>query len=351
MATQIKNIVRLVNLAPGATQTIAHGLNWNGIAVKPDICTPSDGNFTFVSADETNITFRNDGVAATSCDVLCESWHTIERAFGAATVASLSPAPFVPGGGGGGTDAAVLKAVSGGLGGLASSQTIVFGNSNGVSFGADGTSIVTAQFDALKTVIAHGGVTASGPSISFADGNGVTFGLVGNTITASVQTVGGTATGVGISAGTQTAGTGAVVFSNSNNISFGMNASTVTASYAGIKSISGGTTRVTNGEVVYSNSNNVSFGVAGNTVTASAYAPAASRLVGFTATGGETQLTVTFAPALTFSTYSVIPFNNGVASIIAWDAPAQSRSVSQFVAIPTGALVSGDQIGFQLTAS
>jgi hypothetical protein len=181
----LKSIVAFLAVPNGASAAIAHGLTVNGHGVVPDEIKLDNGNFTLVSCDDTFLTLRNDSGAVANCSVLCEFWHSFERAFGASQSTALNPAPFV----------------------------------------AD-----TAGLNAIKTVIAHGGVTATGPSISFQDGNGVTFGVVGNTITASVQTVGGTATGVAISAGTELATTGAVVFSNSNNITFGMHLSTVTAS-------------------------------------------------------------------------------------------------------------------------
>jgi hypothetical protein len=346
----LKSMVHFSGVNPGQSVTLPHGLSNNFRPVVPDVCTPDNGNFVFVAADEFTITFQNTGTIAADCDVLCESWHTIERAFGATQSVSLVPAPFIPAGGGGGAGQQVIKTISAGTA-FATSQEVVFSNSNGISFGADGTSVITAAFDAIKTIVGHGGSTASGPTISFQDGNGVTFGISGNTITASVQTAGGTATGVGISAGTQTAGTGVVVFSNSNGISFGMNASTVTATAADIKAISVGGSAVTNGTVVFSNSNSVSFGYNGSTITASVYQPSVSRLVGFTAAGGETQLTVTFTPAAPASSYSVLPFLNGVSFQVAFDCPASARSVSQFVAIPSGSLAAGDQIGFHLIAT
>ena len=397
MASQLKNIVSFVGVPAGGTVVLPHLLQVNGRGVVPDICTPSDGTFTFLAADTVNITYRNDGTAAGNCDVLCESWHSIERAFGDNSILSLTPAPFIPGGGGGGTDASgVIHVISAGTT-FATSGTVVFSNSNGISFGADGSSVVTAQFNAIKTLIAHGGSTASGPTVSFQDANGVTFGILGNTITASVQTVGGTATGVGISAGSQLATTGAVVFSNSNGVTFGMNASTVTATFAGAQGIAAGTQTASSGTVVFSNSNGVAFGMSGSSqitasysqstspgaiaagsqtatsgtvvfansnsitfgmsgssqVTASFYQPSVQRVVGYTATGGESDFSVTFAPNVANTNYSVFAQNNGVSFLLVYDLPAgtANRALSAFRVIPSLSLQSGDQIAFNMFAS
>lgn len=230
--------------------------------------------------------------------------------------------------------------------------TVLFGNSNGVSFGMSGGSLVTASVAAVKA-LAAGTTLGSGGTISFSNGNNVTFGMVGNTITASVQTAGGTATGVGISAGTQLATTGAVVFSNANGVSFGLNAQTLTASIAPAIAISALGGSVALGTVVFSNSNGVSFGMAGSTVTASAFQNPTERVVGFTATGGETQFTVTFAPAAPSTNYSVWGQNNGVSQIQGLDIPAgsASRSLSAFAVVPTNGLASGDQFAFFLFAA
>ena len=230
--------------------------------------------------------------------------------------------------------------------------TVVFADSNGVTFGMSGSTQVTASVAAIKSISALGSA-ASGPTIVFVNTNNVTFGISGNTITASVQTAGGTATGVAISAGSQVATTGAVVFSNSNGVSFGLNAQTLTASVAPTIALSAGTVAQSMGTIVFSNSNSVSFGMSGSTVTASAYQPPIQRVVGFTATGGETQFTVTFTPAVVATNYSVWGQNNGVSQIQGLDIPAgsASRSVSAFAVVPTNALASGDQFAFFMFAS
>ena len=235
---------------------------------------------------------------------------------------------------------------------LADSGTVKFANSNGITFGMSGSSQITAAFDAIKSISA-GSTLGTGPGIVFSNFNGVTFGITGNTLTASVQTVGGTATGVAISAGTEVATTGAVVFSNSNGITFGLHNQTLTASVASA-ALSAGTASVLQaGTIVFSNSNSVSFGLSGSTVTASAYQPGFQRAVGFTATGGETQFTVTYTPAAGGTGYSVFGQANGVSLIPVLDIPAgsASRSNSAFVVVPSNALASGDQFAFMLFSS
>lgn len=156
---------------------------------------------------------------------------------------------YVPGGGGGG--AAISAA-----GGVVSSGTLVFSNSNGVSFGLNGSTItatVTPGAAAGIAAIQLPNTTYTSGTAIFSNANGFSFGSsAGGGITGSYTVP------------------GATVFSNSNNISFGLNGSTVTASAnPGVSAISAGTTSVAAGNVVLSNSNGVSFGLNGSTVTAS----------------------------------------------------------------------------------
>lgn len=229
--------------------------------------------------------------------------------------------------------------------------TVLFGNSNGVTFGMSASSLVTASVDAVKALSA-GTTLGSGGTIAFSNGNNVTFGMIGNTITASVQTAGGTATGVAISAGTQLATTGAVVFSNSNGVSFGLSNQTLTASISPAIAISAAGSSQALGTVVFSNANSVSFGMTGSTVTASVAMAAVQRIAGFTATGGETRFTVTF-PAVANTNYSVFGQNNGVSQIQGLDIPAgsASRSLTAFGVEPTNALAANDQFAFFLYAA
>lgn len=124
-------------------------------------------------------------------------------------------------------------------------------NSSGLSLDArgyagTGTSATNASLtlnsNGLAISVNAGGVNQTGPNIAdgngvtitsgtvvFSNSNGVSFGLNGSTMTASVDAGGG---GIAIEAGGGTASTGTVVFSNSNNITFGLNNNTITASYA-----------------------------------------------------------------------------------------------------------------------
>jgi len=103
---QLKNILSFANIAAGAQATLPHALNITGRGVVPDEVKLSNGEFAFVSADDTNVTIRNLGAIPQSCDVLVEHWHTIERTFGPDTTIVLTPQPFVgaASSGGGGLD-------------------------------------------------------------------------------------------------------------------------------------------------------------------------------------------------------------------------------------------------------
>lgn len=346
MPSILKNVLRFTGLVIGVPSAQAHLINLNGRAVEPHEINVGGGGY-IVAIDDTNLTITRTAAGAADVDVECIRWHSYDDAEPLPNGIATSLLPFVMqglgvGGGGGGVEFAAGTQT-------AATGTVVATNSNGISFGLSGSSQLTASMDAFRSVIALGS-TATGPTVSFLNANGVTFGMNGNTITASVQTVGGTATGVGISAGTEVATTGAVIFSNSNQISFGLNAQTLTATFAAIKTISASGGSVTNDQISFANSNSVTFGIAGSTMTASFYQPTVNKVVGFTATGGETQLTVTFA-AVANTSYAVVPTNAGVSQIVMWDCPKASRSTTALIAIPSGALASADVLEFLLFAS
>lgn len=124
--------------------------------------------------------------------------------------------------------------------------------------------------DALAGALAAsaaGGVVSSG-SLSFANSNGVSFGIAGQTITASAAP--GPSAGIGaVSAGTQLATSGTIVFANSNGVSFGMSGSSqLTASVAAAAEtpfgISAGTQSVSTGTLLFANANGISFGMSGS---------------------------------------------------------------------------------------
>jgi hypothetical protein len=157
----------------------------------------------------------------------------------------------------------------------ANGPTVVFSNANGVSFGANGSTITASvQPSGLAGLIAGTGTATSG-TLSFQNGNGVTFGINGLIMTASILP----SVGIGaVQGGTQTQTSGTLVFVNSNGMTFGMsNSSQITASYTvpntvGLISninVSAGTTSNNLSAITFSNSNNVSFGMNGSIITGS----------------------------------------------------------------------------------
>jgi hypothetical protein len=102
---RLKNILSFTGLVVGVPQSIAHQLNWMGRAVVPDIVSLDQGGYT-VAATSTLLTVTRNAGAPAAVDALVESWHSIERAFGAKQTLVLSPQPIViqgAGSGGGGS--------------------------------------------------------------------------------------------------------------------------------------------------------------------------------------------------------------------------------------------------------
>ena len=214
-------------------------------------------------------------------------------------------------------------------------SALTMSNGNGISFGLNG-SVITAtvatnyqsQGAYLTTAMQSNAATISNFNFSagttsqnlsnlvFANSNGVSFGLNGSTITASAAGVGGG--GAAVSAGANSQNTGTVNFANSNGISFGLsNNGTLTASYtvpstAGLISninLSAGTTSANLSALTFANSNGLSFGLNAGTVTASYTVPS---VAGFITTARASNDAIGLNTALTANGVSVTANSSGL---------------------------------------
>ena len=220
----------------------------------------------------------------------------------------------------------LISAAAGGGGGMGisagtqsvSTGTMIFANSNFVTFGMSGSSQITASYTApvvSNAIQAVGSATGSGTNTSrFAADDHVHAGVFSMGASTAGNTLGDTRVGAGqfviqggpnitvsqitaagalntivlsggagaagntgsLSAGTTRGTLGEIVFANSNGVSFGMNGQTMTGSVATSLTninVSAGTTSNNLSAMVFSNSNNVSFGMNGSTVTATITVP------------------------------------------------------------------------------
>lgn len=125
--------------------------------------------------------------------------------------------------------------------GTANHSALSFGGAGVASVGVTGGSVViSVPAGAPSPVNFSAGTTSSDlGSVVFSNSNGVSFGLNGSTITATVQTNylttamlsnAATISNIRVSAGTTSNLLSDITFSNSNGVTFGLNASTITAS-------------------------------------------------------------------------------------------------------------------------
>jgi hypothetical protein len=179
----------------------------------------------------------------------------------------------------------------------ADSGTVLFANSNGISFGMSGSSRVTASMDAVRSILA-GTATATGPTVSFANSNGISFGITGQTVTASAAGATQSTAPGAIAAGTQTATSGTIAFVNSNGVTFGMSASSqITASYSqstNLAAAAAGTQTQTSGTVAFLNSNGVTFGMSNSSQITASYTQSTAPSAFAAGTQIATSGTITF---------------------------------------------------------
>lgn len=116
----------------------------------------------------------------------------------------------------------------------ATTNTVAFANSNGLTFGMSGSSQVTASHNGLTTAAlsdhSHGN-----PSLALTNISGTTASnSAGLTLSLSAAAP-GAGGGIAAAAGTQTQTSGTLVFANSNGLTFGMSGSSqVTGSHNGL---------------------------------------------------------------------------------------------------------------------
>ena len=200
---------------------------------------------------------------------------------------SVNAGSLVISGGGGGGGAAISAA-----GSSVSNGTVVFSNSNGLTFGMNGSTITgsytvpTQTVQAMSLTLAGntlGQSTLTGSQITVAGGNNITvsgaagaFTISGpNTVAQTVQamsfTLGGNTAGQSTLTGSQ------ITIAGGNNVTvsgaagaFTISGAATHAQQTGISAIAANAaSTVSNGTIVVSNSNNVSFGFNGSTLTAS----------------------------------------------------------------------------------
>jgi len=94
MANQLIQILTFTNVAAGQQATLAHNLNENGTAVKPDIVERDNADFSIITVTTTAATVRNDSGAPATLNLWIKREHSIARVLDAAL--NLSPQPFVP---------------------------------------------------------------------------------------------------------------------------------------------------------------------------------------------------------------------------------------------------------------
>lgn len=109
--------------------------------------------------------------------------------------------------------------------------SMVFSNSNGVSFGLNVSTVTASIATSLSAINISAGTTSNNLSqLSFANGSGVSFGLNGSTITASVAAAAGNVESYWFN-NPSPAGASLVAFSGSTSYAFPFNPPTISANF------------------------------------------------------------------------------------------------------------------------
>lgn len=113
MPNVLKSALTFVGVAAGGQATLAHQLANNGVALQPSIISfdSRSAGFVYVASTATTVTVQNNNLVPADCTILCEWWHTIERAFpGAPPPGVLPTTPIIVGAAAAGGGASTLQA-------------------------------------------------------------------------------------------------------------------------------------------------------------------------------------------------------------------------------------------------
>jgi hypothetical protein len=284
-----------------ASQIVVSGPAQSNLTVAGNLSLSTAGSTMTISQLPFNVYAVSNTTQSTSgtIDARSLSFHGA----GGVSVGVSNGSVVVSGATGGGAGGAAISAgtQSGNTG------TIVFSNSNNISFGMSGSTRITASFSesnqtlglyalgnttqnssttldartmsfnalgAMTAGYSNGSIQLSAPpTSSLHAGANITISTAGSTI----SIIGGTAapSPIIVSAGTSSASISSVVFSDSNGVSFGLNGSTITGSHNGLTSQSNQALSAANGSFAFqtasfSNANGVSFvTAAGSAIQAS----------------------------------------------------------------------------------
>jgi hypothetical protein len=213
----------------------------------------------------------------------------------------------------------------------ATSGTVNFANSNGISFGMSGSNQITASFSQSVQTQASGAIAGTGFTSTTTTGTAITAALGTNGLSMAIPaylTAAAGGGGIAVAAGTQTATSGTITFANSNGITFGMSGSNqITASYtvptvptAYVSSVNGSSGAISlnvgSSLSASTNGSSITFGLASNITTALQSANAnyltSQSNQAFSASGGSS----TFQ-TLNFANSNGVTFSNSGGSVVA----------------------------------
>jgi hypothetical protein len=236
------------------------------------------------------------------------------------TAANAMSLSISAGAGGGGADGVNIIAAGGST--ANTTGTIVFSNSNGVSFGLNGAT-VTASHNGL-TSQSNQAFSASGGSttfqtLNFANSNGFTFSNSNGSVIGSysVPSTAGLLSAINLSAGTTSNNLSAFTLSNSNGITFGLNGSVITGSHNGLTSQSNQALSGSNGSftfqtATFGNLNGLSFYSSNGSIVGShnGITSQSNQQISAFAAGNSTQ-----SSSGTYNASSIVYRGEGIASV------------------------------------
>lgn len=199
-------------------------------------------NFNLSGATSGNTTASGSTINLSGINITLSGTNNSQIAISAPATSSLSAGNNISISSNGSTIGFSARAVAMAAGTqTATSGTVNFANSNGITFGMSGSSQITASHNGITSqsvqTQASGNIAGTGFTSTTTTGTAVQGTLSTDGLSLAIPAyvtaaTGGGLTNINVSAGTTSNNLSNIVFSNSNGVTFGLDGSTVTASVA-----------------------------------------------------------------------------------------------------------------------
>ncbi len=291
----------------GTAITAALGTNGLNMAIPAYLTAAAGGgagNFNLSGATSGNTTASGSTINLSGINITLSGTNGSQIAISAPATSALIAGNNISLSTNGSTISVLAQAVAiGASTQTATSGTINFVNSNGITFGMSGSNQITASYTQSNQAFSASGGSSTFQTLNFANSNGVTFSNSGGSVVASYTVPATTGfAGTGFTSTTVT-GTDVQGTLSTNGLSLAVPAYLTAAAGGGGIAAAAGTQTATSGTINFVNSNGITFGMSGSSqITASYTVPTVPTSYVSNVNGSSGQISLNVGSSLSSST-------------------------------------------------